>query len=449
MNAFNRRWFLILLLFLGWSSLSADPLPLDLLGAMQLALRNNLSLQANRMETQKVAYMLDEARGYSWGKLGVEAQYLHMNSIISITSPPITIPFLHNAQLAVPPVEIAPQDLLHLRLKAGIPLYTGGKIPSAIRQAQYGLDAQRFFTGDLENDAAYRAGDLFLGCVLARKAWEVNQKAMDSYREHLSQAQKAYDRGLVARYDVIRAQASVAEQEKKLTQAGNQYDLALAALKSELLLERNSLVDLKGGFFETRESLTLEQALARVDGVPVLKALDHKIKSLEMACKVTAADGQPQVAAVGQMETLTKQIAQTDPKWFYGLEANFDLFDGGVRKAKISQNQMEAEKTLLERRQASEQLKLAVQSAYCDMDSAIQGLTASRKAKELAQESLRLADKRFQVGTGTGLEVLDANLSVMVAQIGEYQSLYQLDQAYLKLHRYLGDVQTAYREVQQ
>lgn len=432
-----------------FGALAAAPaLELDLNQALQTGLGSNLGLKADRVQTQKAASRLAEARGYSWGKLGVEASYIHMNSVINIYSPPVTVPFLHNLELPVPPVPVAPQDLTHLTLKAGVPLYTSGKIESAINQAGLGLSAQRSYSLDRENETAYRVGELFLNALLAKQVWEVNRQALESYQTHLSHAEKAYQSGVAAKYDVLRAQTGVEEQQKKLTQSANQYNLALSALKTELFIEDDSRLELKGSFFETEEKLTLEQALSKTEENPGLKALDLKVKALQMGEKVAAAEGKPQVAAVGQLETLTKQMAQTDPQWFYGLEAHFDLFDGGVNREKVEQHRLEAENTRLERKQASQQLKLAVQSAYFDMDTAGKSLQASRQAEKSAGESLRLAEKRFEVGTGTSLEVLDANLVLMVARIGEYQALCQQDQAYLKLHRYLGDIQSACREVQ-
>jgi outer membrane protein TolC len=67
-------------------------------------------------------------------------------------------------------------------------------------------------------------------------------------------------------------------------------------------------------------------------------------------------------------------------------------------------------------------------------------LASAQKAAELATESLRLATKRFEVGTGTSLEVLDANVSLTAAQISIQQALYGMDLAYLGIHRYQGDI---------
>jgi outer membrane protein TolC len=144
---------------------------------------------------------------------------------------------------------------------------------------------------------------------------------------------------------------------------------------------------------------------------------------------------------------LTGNIAQTDPGWFVGVMATMDIFDGGVIKARAAQKASERMRTLLDRKEAQNQIKLAIQSSYLDLDSSRSALEFSKQAKTLAQESLRLANKRFEVGAGTSLEVLDANVALSSAEVGEAYSLYQIDRAYLKLHRYIGDIMEVCKEL--
>lgn len=434
----------------GWSADVAPPLVLDLPQSASLAIERSLVLQSAREDTETARQIVLEAQRYGKGKAGLLASALHLDQAPAIPTPSVTLPLGPNGiTVALPPVQAAPQDLVHLTLQAGYPLYTSGRLPSAIRQAEHGLSAREAVATDTEAQVMLDVTQLYLGALLTRDVVKVNEQALTSYLKHQDEAEKAYAAGVVAKYDVIRAEAAVMEQRKRLTEANNQYELALAALRSALHLESQTSLDLRGAFFEIGEvpKLAEAQALALQQN-DLLKAIEEKSGALNEARRVEAAGGKPQVQGVAQVELLTGTIAYTDPGWFVGVQGSVELYDGGVRRAKVAQLNSEQAKALTEHEHARDQIKLAVHSALLDIEAAQSALQQARKTSELAQEALRLASERFAVGVGTSVEVLDANVAVAVADVGERQALYQLDRAYLTLHRYLGDLADVCREVQ-
>jgi len=269
----------------------------------------------------------------------------------------------------------------------------------------------------------------------------LNESALDSYKEHLNHADSAFRQGTAAKYDVIRAEAAVTEQEKRLIEARNQYDLALAALRTALVLTDSTSIEVAGKLFEIEDRVDLNQAMdGAVSSNPMLRALHEKIAADKSSVRVQQGDYLPQITGVAGRELVTNKLAQTDPTWFVGARATLELFDGGERHARVSEARSRMRSSELEYHNAEDQLRLAVRSAYLDMRSQEFALASARKTAELAQESLRLATKRFEVGTGTSLEVLDANVSLTAALVGVQHALYGIDLAYLTIHRYEGDI---------
>lgn len=442
-------------LIIGSAALAVSPAPvtLNLSTVSDMAAKRNLGVKEARQDVTTAENVVKEAEGYQRGKLGLSAEYLHLNDEILIYSPSIVIPkqvpILGGLSITPPPVEIAPQDLTYLTLEGGYPIYTGGKIRYAVDQAKRGVAAREALASDAESDAILNAERYYLGTLLTSDVVHVNEDALNSYREHLRQAEIAYEKGVVAKYDVIRAETAVKEQEKCLTDARSQYSLALAALRTSLALESDTPVVLSGRLFDVTEPLTPDQAQdLAMKNSRILRALDEKIAAQNLAGQVEKAGEKPQVAIIGRAQLLTGSIAQTDPDWAIGLQGSMELYDGGVRKARIEQRESERDRTTIERQSAADQIRLAIQDAYLDLGSARSALESAQTSEQLARESLRLAAKRFEVGTGTSLEVLDANVSLSAAQVGEYASLYKLDLAYSQLHRYLDDIRKVTQEVQ-
>jgi OMF family outer membrane factor len=376
----------------------------------------------------------------------VDGSYIRFDDPLAISLPPV--PFA-GMTISVPPVIVSPADSVHVRLEAGLPLYTGGKIANAVAQARAGQKAAQAQSGNTEAAVILDAERVYLAVLLGRDVVRLNERALESYNHHLADARVAYREGVVANYDVIRAETAVAEQEKRLIEARNRLELAEAALRTALDLPDPAPIDIIGRLFEPPAPPALADAqAAAIKGHPGLAALRDKVEALEHAERMEKADYLPQIAAVTGKETVTSKLAQTDPTWYAGVHATWSLFEGGARRARVAEKASEAAQARIELHHNEEQVRLAVRDALLNYDSQKSALESARKAAELAAESLRLATKRFAVNTGTSLEVLDANVSLTAAEIGVQNSLYSMTVAYLEVHRHAGDISEVATRIQ-
>jgi outer membrane protein TolC len=422
------------------------PLAIDMARVVGLVQNRNLEVQASREGIVAAKEKVGEAQALRLGRVGVDASYIRFDDPISISSPPVQFA---GTTIAVPPTILAPSDSVHVRLEAGLPLYTGGKIANAVGQARAGEKAARALSGNTEVATILDAERLYLAVLLGRDVVRLNDRALESYRHHLADAQVAYREGVAANYDVIRAETAVAEQEKRSIEARNRLQLAEAALRTALDLSEPARIDIIGALFEPPPPPPLADAqAAAIAGHPGLAALRDKVEALERAEKMEKADYLPQVAAVMGKETVTSKLAQTDPTWYAGVHASWSLFEGGARRARVAEKASEAARVRIELRHGEEQVRLAVRSALLDYDSQKSALDAARKAAELAAESLRLATKRFAVSAGTSLEVLDANVALTAAGISVQNSLFNMTVAYLEIHRQAGDISDVATRIQ-
>jgi len=416
------------------------PLNLDMASVANLARSRSWASKQAHQDAKTADAFARRVASARWGQVDFQSQYLRFNEPIQIQSPIPSdlVPVLGLKSLTTP---LAPQDNLHVNLQAGFPIFTGGKIHNAIKEAREVAHATGEAASDTDDDEVVTAERNYLSVLLARQVVELNEIALKSYHDHLDHAQTSFRLGTAANYDVIRAEAAVAEQEKRLTEARNQLDLAEAALRTSLALDDKTLVQIGGNLFEITDEVNVSADMdAAVQSSPLLKALRDKVAASRSAVHVQEGDYLPQITAISGKELVTSKLAQTDPTWFAGARASLQLFDGGERRARVSQARSQLQSAEFEYNHAQEQVRLAVRSAYLDLQSQRSELVSAQKAAERSAESLRLANKRFEVGTGTSLEVLDANVTLTASQIGIQQALYGEDLAFLRIHRYLGDI---------
>ena len=430
------------------SFLAVSPLGIHAQQALNLDMASVANLARTQSWTSKQAHQdaataADDARRVAsarWGRIDFQSLYLRFNDPLQIQTP---VPSNLQPAVGLKSVDtpLAPQDNLHVNLTAGYPIFTGGKIHNSIKEAREASHASAEAASDTDDDVILTAERNYLSVLLARQVLELNIVALKSYNEHLDHAQTSFKLGTAAKYDVIRAEAAVAEQEKRLTEARNQLDLAQAALRTSLALDDKTAVEIGGNLFEIPDLVDLNASMdAAVQSSPLLKALRDKVAAYRSGVRVQEGNYLPQITGVAGRQLVTSKLSQADPTWFAGAAASLQLWDGGERRARVSAARSQFQSAEFEYHHAEEEVRLAVRDAYLDLQTQRSELASEQKAAERSAESLRLANKRFEVGTGISLEVLDATVTLTNSQIGIQQALYGEDLAYLRIHRYLGDV---------
>jgi outer membrane protein TolC len=434
--------FVIFLLSLASPVLGVDaaqPIDIDLATTVQMTEQRALPIKSSQQNIVTATKNVRHAEGTNSVQVDLDASYYHLNDELRLQDRTL---FFDDTQVIVPGETIANQDVFFANISAAYPLLNFGRIRYDIRRARYTLAETTNYAADTRLSTIYQVSSTYLAAVYGKENVRVNQESLRSYEEHLDQARKSRKEGTATDYDVIRAEAAVEDQRKRLTEVQNSYDLALANLRLALLLDKNTPINLKGNFFNVAPTQTIdlaEESAVRAD--PRLRGMESRTSALTMAEKSIRAEAYPQLDLVGFANIINRNSGfLTNPQWFVGVQLSQLIFDGGVVRARADEYRSERLKNEIDTENTANQVRLAMRSAYLDMSTAQSAIAASRKSVELARESLRLARRRFSEGVGTSLEVLDANVNLLSAETGLQQSLYQLDTAYLETHRYLGDI---------
>lgn len=439
-RAFVLPLFLWMMMWLSalWAA-EAQPVRVDLASATDLALGCSLTIRASAQNITTANKVVDQVKGLGYGHLNLNANAYHLNSPIVLQ--PQTFPFDDTA-ITIPGQTVANQDVRSANLVGSYPLFDAGRVRYGTRSATYRVaEAQNVYC-DTRLSVVQQSGRTYLAAIYGRETVRLNEASLKSYQEHLDSARKSRKEGVATDYDVIRAESAVEDQKKRLAEVQNQFELALANLRTVLNLSKDACIDLQGGFFDIPNQGTVcdaEERAVKVD--PLLASIADKSQSLHMAEKAVKAEALPQLDVVGFWNLVPRTSSfLTNAQWFVGMQLNQVIFDGGVIRARAAEQRSEREKNDTDYCSTANDLRLSVRSAYLDMNTAYSAMTAAKKGVVLAKESLRLAERRFAEGVGTSLEVLDANVNVLSSETGVQQSYFQLDSAYVTAHRYLGDL---------
>ena len=117
---------------------------------------------------------------------------------------------------------------------------------------------------------------------------------------------------------------------------------------------------------------------------------------------------------------------------------SWDIFDGLLTRGKVVQAKAQYEHSENDLADESRQIELQVRTDYSQFIEAKEVLDSQKTVQAEAEEALREANARQQAGTGTQLDVLDAETALTQARTTQIQALHDYDVARANLQRAIG-----------
>ena len=116
-----------------------------------------------------------------------------------------------------------------------------------------------------------------------------------------------------------------------------------------------------------------------------------------------------------------------------GIEVQFDIFQGGAKRAQLAHEKATQEKVAAVKEMATDAVRLEVRRAYYDLDSTRQQIEVAREVIAESQESLRINQNRYDSGLTTITELLAAEEAARRSQTDYWESIYRYQTGYANL----------------
>jgi outer membrane protein TolC len=194
----------------------------------------------------------------------------------------------------------------------------------------------------------------------------------------------------------------------------------------------------------TPESLPDLIAEARAQR-PELKSLECRVKAAGDAVRVARAGWYPQVALTGnyyysrpnQRYFPTKDELKSS--WDVGVGAAWDVWNWGTAAHQTTEAKAQLSQLQAALAQLQDAIALEVTQDYLNLKRAEEKALLVGKAIAQADENLRVVTAGFKAGAVLSSELLDAEVSLLQAQLNRTQALVDLELAQAKLNKTLGN----------
>ncbi|MDL2282134.1 TolC family protein [Parabacteroides sp. OttesenSCG-928-G06] len=286
----------------------------------------------------------------------------------------------------------------------------------------------------------------FYGVMLANDSYRVFKESYDNAMDNFNDVKKKYDQGLVAEYDLIRAEVSVKNLEPNMLQAENSVVLAKWQLKALLGMDLDMQIECEGKLTDYEKELFgdyLAIDTALMDNSS-LRQFDIQYSMLQNNLKLQKYDYLPtlSLSALYNWTSMNNDFKFKDYKWnpysMVGLSLSIPIFSGGSKLQKINQTKMNISQLNLQRDDLQRNLQLAVKQYMDNMNTCLKRYDAAQRGVGQAQRGQAIAQKRYDTGAGTLLELNDAELALTQSKLNFNQAIYDYMVSKAELDKILG-----------
>lgn len=277
----------------------------------------------------------------------------------------------------------------------------------------------------------------FFNAVAARQILAVARETLANQRNHLVQIQEFVHAGTRPPIDLSQAQADFANAEVQAINAMNAYQRTKVLLNQVMGEEGPVDYEVAQEMLPPQpgEDGTLDAILeGALDARPELAAAKEQVRTQQYLLQSARGTYWPSIAAgAGLVQSTATGTGYIGWDVSAGVTLTWNIFQGGLTKGMVH----EAEGNLA---YAAAQVDVVRQQVRVDVDQALLAIRAakaasssSRNALRAARQRLSLAEGRYQNGSGSVIELGDAQIAAASAAAQVVQTDFQLATARAQL----------------
>ena len=298
-------------------------------------------------------------------------------------------------------------------------LFTWGQVGAAIRAAKLGFEFSDQQIRRFRQAVVKDVTGSFYNVLAARELVRIAEQNVAQRARRLDEVTRRREAGTATDYDVLAARVELDSAKPAVIRTQNAVRAAREQLR--FLLAEPQEVDVEGALATPVEPVPAYDAL-------LATAFQHRPEIGEInttqgiyaeLIKIAASGNKPRVdfaADWGKRRLGLPSISSTGTAWDFGVYASVPLFNGWRTKGQVAQVRSTLASVDIDELKLREGITLEVRTAVDNAREAVALLDALTGPVTQAEQLLFLAEKGFELGVKTRLEVQDAEQNVNTAR---------------------------------
>ena len=371
-----------------------------------------------------------QASSSQFPEISTDAVYAHIGPVPEFSFP------------AFGSIVLAPQDNYDVHVSGKYTAFDFGKTSAAVDLSQSRVQTSRDAIELTKTNLALQTIRTFYSIILLQKSMQVQDEQIEALTQHISVTQKRVTAGSATNFDVLTTQVRVASSQNQRVEIQNSLQKQESVFRQLLNLSTNVPLMIHGSFQQAALSLNMDslQQIALHQRAELKLARDAEA-SAKLQKNASSKGNMPSlklIAAYGFKNGYEPNIYVTRGNWMWGAQAQIPLFDGGRVSHQEEEAQAAIESEQAHTQDAERQIRSDVEQSVADVQASWSKVQISDVQLQQALDAVTIARTRYETGSITNLDLLDAETAESSARLMSLQALYRFVISKYELDRAVG-----------
>jgi outer membrane protein TolC len=331
---------------------------------------------------------------------------------------------------------------LSLSLPIFAPMLTKS-IELSAKDVELAVESARSSKQDLVNQVT----KAYYQLLLAQDSYEVLKKSYAHSEANYEVVNNKFKQGVVSEYDKIRAEVQVRNLKPSVISAENAVNLTKLQLKVLIGLDANQKMEIEGNLANYENSMyaeVLNVDTTTIDNNTQLRQMKLQSEMLDKQLQINKSAYLPSVVLSSQFSyvSMNEDFKFGNYKWnpysTVGFSLSIPIFDGNARSYKVKQTKLQMEQLSLNKLNLRRSLDVQMKNYMDNIQKSIEQVGSNKESVKQAEKGCLIAQKRYEVGKGTILELNDSELALTQSKLSYNQSIFDYLSAKADLEKVLG-----------
>ncbi|MHB8579564.1 MAG: TolC family protein [Ignavibacteriaceae bacterium] len=287
----------------------------------------------------------------------------------------------------------------------------------------------------VKQELAYRTAQIFYTILFLKQSIKVQNDAINTLKEHILLTKKKVAAGTATEFDVLTTNVHLSTAEEEKINLENSLSNSVISLRQLLGLPANENVEPVGEFTESPVQYNVDSLInLAMQNRYEIKSANDQIASEKAHDNIVSAMYNPTVNIAASYGVKNGYIPNLEAwRGNYMAAVNVDIplsgvipYFGGYREEKMHQeSSANIQAADSYKSDVILQVKTDVQKGVSDLHSSLAKFNTTDAAVQQADTALSQAKIRYEAGTVTNLDLLDAETSLAQAKLMRLEALYK------------------------
>lgn len=283
--------------------------------------------------------------------------------------------------------------------------------------------------------------------LLAKEAFNVYKEVYENALKNYEETEKKYNAQKASELELTRSKTTVANAIPNVYNAESSVILSLWQLKALMGVDLDMDLDIAGNLEDYSEHMFYDihqHDSVSLDANTTMRQLAIQAEQLARNIRLQKYAYIPTLAAQFNFSfnTMANDVQFSQFRWtpysYVGIGLSIPIITGGKRINDVRQAKNQYSQLQLQTQDTERNLRIAIRQSLNTMETNMKSYYAAQEAVGTAQKGYDIAERSYQVGRSTLIELNDAQLALTQAKLSESQAIYNFVVAKAQLEQTLG-----------